>query len=382
MMFFRDRRGNAEDSAWGSFYAAKIAALDQKNDYEKAYELCGQALADQRINQLAQAFMHLRRGDYEMRMGKYAQTEASIKSYLKWKQYFDKNKNLLMKQKNVPFVEKAFDLIEVNQAYSILICAGLRQKKTSYLKQYWNKLGYGQNHVYLYSMMMECLTEAMATMDEPQTFMMVLNTLYGHEVLWTRLSVMLLKWVMEEREGSLHLIALLRQAGIDDSFLKVYYLRNQVCHFPEEKTDEELEALLKQYVSLAEGYFKESYGDQITYDQAQELPPDCRAVLLLRKLFATKDLEEKLEMVRKIVELYPPFAETMKRYIRVIQKNEEQKQQLQTNFKLQIMAQQIMKQIPLLLENGQMEEARNIVKQLRTMLPEDEQIRMLEKQIS
>ena len=75
-------------------YAAKIAALDQKNDYEKAYELCGQALADQRINQLAQAFMHLRRGDYEMRMGKYAQTEASIRSYLKWKQYFDKNKNL------------------------------------------------------------------------------------------------------------------------------------------------------------------------------------------------------------------------------------------------------------------------------------------------
>ena len=384
MTFFRDRRRVDADNAWGGFYATKIVALNHKDDYENAYVLCEQALEDQRINELARAFISLRRGDCGMHLGKYEEAEASIKEYLKCKQYYVGKEHLLMKQKCVPFAENAFDPVQVNQAYSILICAGLKQGKTSYMKQYWDELEYDQDHVYLYELMMECLIEAMATLDDDQMFVTVLRTMYGHEVLWTRLSVGLLKWVMEEREGSLHLLALLQKAEIDDSFLRVYYLRNRICHFPPDKTDEELQTLLEKYVSRAETYFKETYGEQIGYGLSGEddLPPDCRAVLLLREMFGKKHLEEQLRLVRQVVEAYPPLGETMKRYVRVLQKNEVQKTDPQTTFKLQLMAQQIMKQLPILLEAGQTQEARDIVKQLRVMLPEDEQLRNLEKQIS
>lgn len=375
------KMGEEEDGAWGAYLAAKIIAAEGKKDYEQAYQLCEDALTDRRNSHLAQAFMYLRKGRYGMHLSLYEQTEKSILEYLNLKQYFDSHEVLLLNQSNVPFIRTAFELQQVRHAYSILICAGLKLKNITYLKQYWDDLGYGEKHVIVYPFLPECMIEAMATMPKDEIFVSVLQTVSRNDGLWTAFRLGLLKWVMEEREGSLHLIKLLKEAGIDDSFLKVYYLRNQVCSFSEEKSGEDLQKLLETYVSCAVEYFKDSYSEQLELGHMEELPPDYRAVLLLQKLFEKKRLEEKLALVKQVVEAYPPFAETMKRYIQVLQENTESQPNPKAMFQLQIMAQQVMKQIPVLLEAGQTAEAYQVVQQLRTMLPEDEQIRQLEERI-
>lgn len=381
MESIRNRRGKDEDSAWGAFYAAKIIALEGKTEYEQAYRLCEEGLEDRRNNQLAKTFLCIRKGRYAMLLEKYTQAEAAIKDYLSWKQYFGRHEVLLVNQGSAPFIHTVFELPQLQHAYSILICAGLKQKKITYLKRYWNKLGYDEEHVSVYPILPECLIEAMATMPEDKIFILILQVVSQKDQLWTVFRLGFLKWVMEEREGSLHLIGLLQKAGIDDSFLQVYYRRNQVTHFPTEKSGEDLQKLLEKYVTCATEYFRDSYAEQLEAGQLDELPPDYKAVLLLQELMKKTKLEDKLVIVKQVVEAYPPFGETMKRYVRVLQQEEVLKTDTQTTFKLQLMAQQIMKQIPVLMEAGQVEEARNVVKQLREMLPGDEQIRVLEEQI-
>lgn len=321
MAHIRTRRGKDEDSAWGVFYAAKIISLEGKCDYEQAYQLCEEALADRRANQLAQTFFCLRKGRYGMHLDRYAETEATIREYMNWLRYFRKHETLLVNQSNVPFIHNVFEIQQLQHAYAVLICAGLKQKKITYLKQYWKELDCGNENASVYPFLPECLIEAMATMPEDEIFISVLQIASQRDSLWTAFRLGLLKWVMEEREGGLHLIKLLQKAGVDDSFLQVYYLRNQVCGFSAEKSGEELQKLLELYTVRASEYFKDSYKEQLENGQLEELPPDYRAVLLLQELSEKDRLEDKLRIVKQVVEAYPPFAETMKRYVRVLQQN-------------------------------------------------------------
>ena len=378
---FRDCRGEDEDGAWGAFLAARIIAKDGVKDYERAYELCENGLKDKRISQLAQAFMCLRKGRYGMHLGKYAQTEVSVLEYLNWKKYFEKHERMLVRQSNVPFVRSVFEPLQLHHAYSVLVCAGLKQKKINYLKKYWAELDYGKEHVHVYPYMPECLIEAMATMPSDPVFISVLQTVFGNDSLWKTFQLGLLKWVMEGREGSLHLIKLLKEADIDDSFLKVYYLRNQVCVFPEERSDEELQKLLETYASCAVEYFKDSYADQLELGCMEELPPDYRAVLLLQELLGERQLEKKLAIIKQVVEAYPPMADTMKRYLRLLEQAPESQPDAQAALKLQQMAEQVLKQVDVLVEMGQLAEARSVVQQLRVMLPEDKRIREMDEQL-
>ena len=378
---FCDHRGEEADGAWGAFLAARIIAMDGLKDYERAYEFCEKGLKDKRITPLAQAFMCLRKGRYGIHLGKYTQTEACVLEYLNWKKYFEQHDRVLVRQSSVPFVRSVFEPLQLNHGYSVLICAGLKQKKISYLKKYWEELDYGKEHEHLCPLMPECLIEAMATMPSDPVFIPVLQTVSGNDSLWKTFQLGLLKWVMEGREGSLHLIKLLKEANIDDSFLKVYYLRNQVCGFPEEKSGEELHKLLETYASCAAEYFKDSYTDQLELGCMEELPPDYRAVLLLQKLLEEQQLEKKLTLVKQVVEAYPPMADTMKRYLRVIEQAPESQPDVQDALKLQQMAEQVLKQVDVLIKMGQLAEARSIVQQLRTMLPEDKRIRELEERL-
>lgn len=377
----RDRRGEDEDGAWGAFLAARIIAMDGVEDYERAYELCENGLKDKRITQLAQTFMCLRKGRYGMHLGKYAQTEASVLEYLNWKKYFEKHDRVLVRQSNVPFVRSVFEPLQLHHAYSVLICAGLKQKKIYYLKKYWAELDYGKEYTNVYPNMPECLIEAMAIMPSDKIFISVLQTAFSNDSLWKIFQLRLLAWVMEEQEGSLHLIKLLKEADIDDSFLKVYYLRNQVCNFSEEKSEEELQKLLETYVSCATDYFKDSYTDQLELGCMEELPPDYRAVLLLQKLLEEQYLEKKLTLVKQVVESYPPMADTMKRYLRVIEQASESQPDAQAVLKLQQMTEQVLQQVDVLIKEGQVTEAKSIIQQLRAMLPEDKRIREFEEQL-
>lgn len=378
---FGDRRSEEENGAWGAFLAAQIIAMDGVKDYERAYELCERGLKDKRMNQLAQTFMCLRKGRYGIHLGKYAQTEASVLEYLNWKRYFENHERVLVRQSNVPFVRSVFEPLQLYHAYSVLICAGLKQKKISYLKKYWEELDYGKEHEHLCPLVPECLIEAMATMSFDPIFVSVLKTVSRNDFLWKTFQLGLLKWIMEEREGSQQLIQLLQKADVDDSFLQVYYLRNQVCSFPKDKSDSELQKLLEEYVEFAALYFKDSYAKQLDAGQMEQLPPDYRAVLLLQKMFEEQQLEKKLTIVKRVVEVYPPLADTMKRYLRVLEQAPELQPDAQAALKLQQMAEQVLKQVDVLIKMGQLEEARSVVRQLRAMLPEDRRIRELEERL-
>ena len=371
----------SEEGARGAFFAAKILVLEMLGDHKKSHELSEFVLSDENVNQLARAFAYFYKGKCEMRLRCFPEMEESVQQYLRWKEYFDQHKEMLINQGNVPFVGTIFERQKLQQAYLMLICAGLKRRDISYLQQYWEKLDFGDGCVAGDTLFPECMIEAMADMPKEEIFIRVLQAVSGNDALWNIFRLGLLKWVMERRAGSQCFISLLQKAGVDASFLKVYDLRNQLCHFPGDQSDEELQRQLNAYVSLANAYFRDSYSAQLESGQVEELPPDYRAVLSLQRLLKEDELEKKLALVKQVVEAYPPLGETMKRYARILQQKEVLQTDPQTIFKLQLMSQQIMKQIPVLLESGQIEEAKGVVQQLRMLLPGDEQIRELAEQI-
>lgn len=187
----------------GSFYAAGILAAAGKNNYEQVYELCRQAAKDKRNTKMCRAFLNemlakacFYQGLYEHQTdaaeAKYRDSEKYAQDYLEACEYFENHKDELYQQQIAPFVGECFDPVKIKEIYSILICCGLKLKRTDNLHQYVDKLHWNEKHVYVFEEIADILIEAMNTADyriaeDDAAYMVYAKTLaimYEQGALW------------------------------------------------------------------------------------------------------------------------------------------------------------------------------------------------------
>lgn len=184
LLLTKDRDEMYDNIAIGGFYGAKILALKEEKRYEEMLAVCLETSADKRMTQLCRAFVALRAADACFYLGKYAECEKWAAEYIRWKEFFDENEPLFYLQQSVPFVGECLDIVMVKEGYSLLICAGLKQRSSAYLEKYLDKLAWDEQHLYVYEEIMPVLVEAMSQMAREPVFERLLVLMHGHTALW------------------------------------------------------------------------------------------------------------------------------------------------------------------------------------------------------
>lgn len=168
----------------GGFYAAKILALKEEKRYEEMLQVCGEADADVRMTRLCRTFTALRAADACFYLGRFTECEAHAKRYIGELQFWEDNEPLLFLQKAVPFVGECLDLVMIKECYSLLICAGLKQGNTEYLKQYLSKLAWDEDSLYVHEEIVQTMVEAMCRLPREPIFEQLIRVMYAHRPLW------------------------------------------------------------------------------------------------------------------------------------------------------------------------------------------------------
>ena len=156
----------------GSFYAARILAADGKNDYDRVYKLCKEAMTDERNTKLCKTFLYemyakscfykgLKESDSPKAKQQYEESEWFAQEYLKEKEYFELHPDEFYDQQVAPFVGECLDAVKQKEIYSIRICNGLKMDSTNNLNLYIESLHWDEKHVYVFEEIADILIEAM-----------------------------------------------------------------------------------------------------------------------------------------------------------------------------------------------------------------------------
>ncbi len=132
-------------------------------------------------------------------------------------------------------------------------------------------------------------------------------------------------------------------------------------------------------------YARSVYTQKAFEGKMEILPESCRGAVWMEKMLTREeeDWNVRMEYLVKSVKEYPVIGDLVKRYAHLIgERQEEQNQRArEAADEMQVMALQIKKQINTLMAAGMNAEAYEVVKQLRVMLPKDEELEILEQEL-
>ena len=356
----------------GTFYMCAIVAYECDHDDEKECEACDRTLADPRNTRLCMAFAKWWKAHCYMRMGKYKEAEKYLKDYFKEYQYFIKNENEHIIQKQGLIVGQCDDDIKVTEAYEMLITAGLKQKNTSYLNQYLNKLPWKKGNGYLYEGFMEATVEAMINMNEKKNFVQMIRMIHSNVEVWEAFCNEIGMWKLQERPQLDKVLELCQVAGYKKSvsyFLEWKMIEHtfknglSAISYPEYKT---------WFIGFAENvleFYKDAYGQK--FEEQTELPGACLMAMMIENAMECEDnKDEFLKIMKQCPEVYPKLTNQVKTLLALYLQEPMRKAQ-EAKREMKQMKQQILEQVKKMNSAGQFDEAIQTLQQLKAIVPND-----------
>lgn len=356
----------------GTFYMCAIVAYECDHDDEKECEACDRTLADPRNTRLCMAFAKWWKAHCYMRMGKYKEAEKYLKDYFKEYQYFIKNENEHIIQKQGLIVGQCYDDIKVTEAYEMLITAGLKQKNTSYLNQYLNKLPWKKGNGYLYEGFMEATVEAMINMNEKKNFVQMIRMIHSNVEVWEAFCNEIGMWKLQENPQLDKVLELCQVAGNKKGvsyFLEWKMIEHtfknglSAISYPEYKT---------WFIGFAEnvlGFYRDAYGQK--FDEQTELPGVCLMAMMIENAMECEDnKDEFLKIMKQCPEIYPKLTNQVKTLLALYLQEPMRKAQ-EAKREMKQMKQQILEQVKKMNSAGQFDEAIQTLQQLKAIIPND-----------
>lgn len=177
-----------------------------------------------------------------------------------------------------------------------------------------------------------------------------------------------------------------RTEDIRYSFFHIKALEARLMHGEAREDYQGLRRLLAEFSGRTLEFYHTYYTQQAFEGDMDMLPDACRAAARLDTALKSEETEgykEALGHYKECIGLCASLDQAIKAYSRLYADELHRGQQdPRAALKLRLMAEQVIKQIPVLVESGQREEAALAVQQLRKMLPEDEKIRQLEQELA
>jgi glycosyltransferase involved in cell wall biosynthesis len=203
------------DQWTGCFYAGTVEGLVFLKRYEEAAALAESGIADGRTNRLCKSFLLRMLGEAYYRMGQWELSEKSLLQYLENYAYMQAHEDEWQEQRSVLLVSDTFDVMQLKNAYSILCCIGLKRKDTAYLKQYYPKLEWEKNVIFVYDDFPPVLFEAMSTMPTEEIFLKVWKDAWRSGDLQNRFRSYLRNLRQRDGEAFTHLLRMVSEADPD-----------------------------------------------------------------------------------------------------------------------------------------------------------------------
>ena len=167
-----------------------------------------------------------------------------------------------------------------------------------------------------------------------------------------------------------------------------YFQMNDANQLMRSELDMDYEMLSEIFAYFAVAnlsYARKIYSDK-AFEGGQELLPDhCRAALEIEKMFACEenDWNGRLECLGKAVKIWQEMGAVVKTYAKLIgeEQTKSEAEAKEAKNELQIMAEQVKQQVNLMVQNGMIEQAKEILAQIRKIMPEDKELQKMEQQL-
>lgn len=162
---------NAFDNVhMGTFYAGYAEALVFQKKYPECIEICRQALADRRTNELTRAYIHTKLIESHFWMGETAKAREYLDVFLKEVELCQEDERICIEQKVALIVNEVFDETNIKKIHSILIGCGLREGSTELLHRHYEKLGWKRDVIYVYDGIEEVYLDGIAKLPYEPIF--------------------------------------------------------------------------------------------------------------------------------------------------------------------------------------------------------------------
>lgn len=247
----KDATGIYDDIFRGTFYVSCIESLMGLKRYEEALDYCVLAEADQRNTELCCMSLKLYEAETQFYLKHWEEAEECGNAYFKWYHKLKNQEKLIFIQKMAPIVAEVYDEVRVKKVYYLLICSGLKQKHTGYLKQYLEKLDWDKEYIYVHEEMMSTLVEAMEEMPYEEIFVQAAKLIFKHEEMRAYFCKMIDVFNIGQNEENTNIVHILAQIESQDEY--IVYMK--LLWADRNKKKEDIVQLLEMYFKNADNIF-------------------------------------------------------------------------------------------------------------------------------
>lgn len=261
-------------------------------------------------------------------------------------------------EESIPFVKDVKKADELTQE----LAAKLKDNGEFLLMEdeYWT---YGQAHILPLEQMLLDLP-----FSQWMAQVMVLET-YHSEELWDKVRM--------------NLISIQTQENIRYDYFHAKAVNDMITVCANGKSYEELEQYLYEYAACNLKFAQWVYTDEAFTGEMEMVEESCRGAVWIQRALECEetDWNGRLENLRQAAIAWPKLGETVKVFAQLIGRKQENIGKQQAEEELEKMATEVKQQVITLTESGMYEQALGIVKQLRQMMPDDEDFIYLENEL-
>lgn len=186
-------------------------------------------------------------------------------------------------------------------------------------------------------------------------------------------------------EMRLHLMDIQTREDIRYDYFHTQAVNDIIVQYTKGKTYEELSLYLQEFAQCNLRYADWVYTEEAFMGEMEMVEEPCRAAIWIARMFDCDetDWSGRLDCLKKAAKEWPLFGETAKAYAVLIGKEQTRQSEIAQNAasELQMMAGQVKEQVQVLIAEGRTEEALSVIGQLRQLLPQDQELKSLEKQL-
>lgn len=181
----------------------------------------------------------------------------------------------------------------------------------------------------------------------------------------------------------MHLIELQTQENIRYDYFHAKAVNAVITKCAAGKSYEELKQYLWEYASCNLKYAQWVYTDEAFTGEMEMVEESCRGAIWIQRALecAETDWNSRLENLKQAAIAWPELGMTVKAFAQLVGQQQDNIGKQKAENELEKMASEVKQQVLTLTENGMYKQALEIVKQLRRMLPDDEDFIYLESEL-
>ena len=350
----------------GTLYDGLARGLYAQKKYQDSIKVCNSALADKRVKEIASARMYFRLAENYFYLAEFEQAIVYVEEYLKRSKLDVSQDERLLKQTKAILIGNVFEEKYIKTIYNVLACSYLEENKIHSFAECYEKLGWNEKVIYSIEDVEKYMVKAMWTMDFHPVFLQTIIEVLGNKKLGENFRKEILSKDMNASIEFQKVVYNLEKAtqllidGPQDGDVIGYHSSlgeyvNALCDF-------------NDFIELQGGVQIENE-NTLGYFQA--------AISINEYLQKEKqNTLEALHYLKNAVDALPEIANGVEVFLDSYGALEKQRLALQQK-ELEALRIQVINQAKTMIEMGQVQEAKQIVEQLRIMFPGDSELEKL-----